>query len=70
MKPNSGSVLDDTTKFYDVGENGSANNMSFFGGQSLPFPAASEPSRLVDPRLAGSKRSMSSVAALKEYVKL
>lgn len=68
MKPEAGSVLVNTSKFSDVGDNGFVSNMSSFGSHSLPFPIASEPSRPVDPRLEGSKNLISTVSALKEYV--
>lgn len=36
----------------------------------MSFSTASESSRLLDPRLEGSKKSMSSISALKELVRL
>lgn len=54
--------------------NGFLGSVNSFGDQPLSkeepvsFSAASEPSRPLDPRLEGSKKSMGSVSALKELV--
>lgn len=74
VKPDSGSLLSDGTKFPDMSENDFLSHVNSFGSRASPkeesqlFSAASEPSRLLDPRLDISKKSMSSVSALKEYV--
>ncbi|KAH7545969.1 RNA polymerase II C-terminal domain phosphatase-like 1 [Ziziphus jujuba] len=73
VKPDSGSLLLDGSKFPDMSENGFLSHANSFGSRGTPkeesqlFSAASEPSRLLDPRLDSSKKSMSSVSALKEY---
>ncbi|CAL9015431.1 unnamed protein product [Prunus brigantina] len=72
VKPDSVSVHGDMNKFPNVNSNGFAGNLNSFGIQ--PFPkeeslsssTSSEPSRPLDPRLEGSKKSMSSVSTLKE----
>lgn len=66
----------DVNKFANVNNNGFMGNMSYFGTQPLPkedslsSSTSSEPSRPLDPRLEGSKKSVSSVSALKELVRL
>lgn len=75
VKPDCGSVLSDSTKLPDMSENGFLSHVSSFGSRASPkeesqsFSTASEPSRLLDPRLDGSKKYLSSVSALKEYVR-
>lgn len=55
--------------------NGFANDNNVFGYQSmpkedvLPFSSSSEPLRALDSRLEASKKSMGSVAALRELVR-
>ncbi|GMY37319.1 RNA polymerase II C-terminal domain phosphatase-like 1 [Fagus crenata] len=72
VKPDSGSMPGDVSRFPNANDNGFVGNMNSFGNQPLPkeesvsFSTASEPSRLLDPRLEGSKKSMGSVSALKE----
>lgn len=72
LKPDSGSLLADMTKFPDANDNGFVSNVNSFGSYSFPkeesLSFSSEPSRLLAARLEGSKRSMSSVFALREYV--
>ncbi|GMN50838.1 hypothetical protein TIFTF001_020000 [Ficus carica] len=71
LKPDSGSFLADMTKFPDANDNGFVGNVNSFGSYSFPkdesLSFSSEPSRLLGARLEGSKRSMSSVFALREY---
>ncbi|XP_024024041.1 RNA polymerase II C-terminal domain phosphatase-like 1 isoform X2 [Morus notabilis] len=73
VKPDSGSLVVDMTKFPDANDNGFVSNVNSFGSHSFPkeeslsYSTASEPSRLFGARLEGSKKSMSSVSALKEY---
>ncbi|KAK3018861.1 hypothetical protein RJ639_004426, partial [Escallonia herrerae] len=72
LKPDSGSAHGDGSRFPSLNDNGFAGDVNSFGHQPLPreesftFPSASEPSRVLDPRLEGSKKSMGSVSALKE----
>ncbi|CAK7350626.1 unnamed protein product [Dovyalis caffra] len=72
-KPDSGPMLGDSSRYTSANDNGFLGNMNSFGNQPLPkdelatYSAASEPSRLLDPRLEGSKKSMGSVTALKEF---
>lgn len=72
VKQDSGSLLADTSKLPDVNDNGIVNSYNSFGGQSkdesLSVSTSSEPSRFMGSQLEGSKRSMSSVSALEEYV--
>ncbi|XP_057949749.1 RNA polymerase II C-terminal domain phosphatase-like 1 [Malania oleifera] len=57
---------------FNAKENGFLTDISSLGNptlskeESAAFSTASEPSRLLDPRLEGSKKSMGSVSALKE----
>ncbi|XP_030969184.1 RNA polymerase II C-terminal domain phosphatase-like 1 [Quercus lobata] len=72
VKADSGSMPGDLSRFPNANDNGFVGNLSSFGNQPLPkeesvsFSTAAEPSRLLDPRLEGSKKSMGSVSALKE----
>nr|XP_027191342.1 RNA polymerase II C-terminal domain phosphatase-like 1 isoform X2 [Cicer arietinum] len=71
-KDESGSAFGDVSGFPNANDNGYVGNVSSLGNQPLPkeesvsFSAASDPSRVLDPRLDVSKRSMGSVSALKE----
>lgn len=75
-KPDSLPIHGDASKFSNVNNNGFMGNMNSFGTQ--PFPkedslsssTSSEPSRPLDPRLESSKKTVSSVSALKELVGL
>jgi RNA polymerase II C-terminal domain phosphatase-like 1/2 len=75
VKPDSGPVHGDVSMFLNANDNGFVGNLNSFGNQplskeeSVSFAIASEPSRLLDPRLEGSKKSMGSVSALKELVR-
>lgn len=75
VKADSGSMPGDISRFPNANDNGFVGNLSSFGNQPLPkeesvsFSTAAEPSRLLDPRLEGSKKSMGSVSALKELVR-
>lgn len=68
-KPDNG----DASRYSSANDNGYLGNVNSFG--SLPLPkdepvsssAALDPSRLLDPRLEGSKKSMGSVTPLKEF---
>ncbi|XP_011006883.1 PREDICTED: RNA polymerase II C-terminal domain phosphatase-like 1 [Populus euphratica] len=73
VKPDSGPMHGDSSRYHSANDNGFLGNMNLFGNQPLPkdelvaYSAASEPSRLLDPRLEGSKKSLGSVTALKEF---
>ena len=73
-KPDSGPMHGDSSRYPSANDNGFLGNMKLFGNQPLPkdelvaYSAASEPSRLLDPRLEGSKKSSGSVTLLKEFV--
>ena len=60
----------------NASDNSFMSDTNFFGYQSFPkegsmsFSTASESSRLLDPRLESSKKSMGSISALKELVRL
>lgn len=75
IKPDSGSAEGDLSRLHNINDNGFPSNVNSFGNQllakeeSLSFSTASEQSRLADPRLEGSKKSMGSVTALKELVR-
>lgn len=75
VKPDSGSVHGDVSRFSNANDNGFLGEINSFGCQPLPkdeslsFSTASEPSKLPDPRLEGSKKLMGSVSALKELVR-
>ncbi|KAF5728664.1 C-terminal domain phosphatase-like 1 isoform 1 [Tripterygium wilfordii] len=72
VKPDTGFPNGDVSRFPFVGDNGFSGNVSSYGNQFLPkeesasFSTASEPSRLADPRLEGSRKSTGAVSALKE----
>jgi RNA polymerase II C-terminal domain phosphatase-like 1/2 len=74
-KPDSGPMHGDVSMFLNANDNGFVGNLNSFGNQplskeeSVSFSASSEPSRLLDPRLEGSKQSMGAVYALKELVR-
>ncbi|KAL3576129.1 hypothetical protein D5086_021412 [Populus alba] len=73
VKPDSGPMHGDSSRYPSANNNGFLGNMNLFGNQPLPkdelvaYSAASEPTRLLDPRLEGSKKSSGSVTALKEF---
>ncbi|XP_073264610.1 RNA polymerase II C-terminal domain phosphatase-like 1 isoform X2 [Populus alba] len=73
VKPDSGPMLGDSSRYPSANDNGSLGDMNSFGNQPLlkdeniTYSATSEPSRLLDQRLEGSKKSMGSVTALKEF---
>lgn len=75
IKPDTGSAQGDLSRSANTNENGFPGNLNLYGNQqsskeeSMPFSNAPEPSRLLDPRLEGSRRSMGSVTALKELVR-
>lgn len=71
VKADSGSMPGDLSRFPNANDNGFVGNLSSFGNQPLPKEesVSAEPSRLLDPRLEGSKKSMGSVSALKELVR-
>ncbi|XVF87514.1 hypothetical protein PTKIN_Ptkin18bG0126200 [Pterospermum kingtungense] len=72
IKPDAGSAQGDVSRFPNTSDNGFLGNLNSYGDQpwskeeSMSFSTASESSRLVDPRVEGSKKSMGSVTALKE----
>ena len=74
VKPDSGPMLGDSSRYPSANDNGFLGDMNSFGNQPLlkdeivTYSATSEPSRLLDPRLEGSKKSTNSVTALKEFV--
>ncbi|XP_004293503.1 PREDICTED: RNA polymerase II C-terminal domain phosphatase-like 1 isoform X1 [Fragaria vesca subsp. vesca] len=71
-KPDALPIHGDASKFSNVTNNGFMGNMNSFGTQPLPkedslsSSTSSEPSRPLDPRLDNSRKSVSSVSALKE----
>ncbi|XP_043807812.1 RNA polymerase II C-terminal domain phosphatase-like 1 isoform X3 [Manihot esculenta] len=71
-KSDNGTLHGDASRYPSANENGYLGNLHSFGCQQLPkdepvsSAASSEPSRLLDPRLEGSKKSMGSVTTLKE----
>lgn len=72
IQPDSGSIHGDVS-ILNANGNGFLGSVNSFGDQLLSKEepvsfSASEPSRPLDPRLEGSKKSMGSVAALKELV--
>ena len=75
IKPDYGSAQGDVSRLFNINDNDFLGNVNSYGNQplskddSMSFSTASEPSRLVDPRLEGSKKSMGSVNALKELVR-
>lgn len=68
-KPDSGTLHGDASRYSGANDNGFLGNVNSFGNQPLPndesisFSAASEPSRLLDPRLEGSKKSIGSITS-------
>ncbi|XP_050214577.1 RNA polymerase II C-terminal domain phosphatase-like 1 [Mercurialis annua] len=72
-KPENGAVHGDASRYSSANENGYLSNVNSFGSQPLPkdeslsYSAPSEPSRLLDPRLEASRKSMNSINALKEF---
>ncbi|XP_060195707.1 RNA polymerase II C-terminal domain phosphatase-like 1 [Lycium barbarum] len=72
LKPDSSSTLGDGFRFPNASDNGFIDNMSSFGYQSYPredrvsHSFASEPPRVLDPRLEVFKKSVGSVGALRE----
>lgn len=68
----SSSIDGDLSRSFSELENGLSSDINSFGNMPLPkeesvsFSTASESSRLMDPRLESSKRSMGSVSALKD----
>ncbi|MBA0778862.1 hypothetical protein Gotri_006677, partial [Gossypium trilobum] len=72
IKPDSGSAQADVSRLSNMNDTTFLGNMNSYGNQPsskeefMSFSIASESPRLVDPRLEGSKRSMGSIAALKE----
>ncbi|XP_045819226.1 RNA polymerase II C-terminal domain phosphatase-like 1 [Trifolium pratense] len=71
-KDEAGSAYGDVSGFPNAIDNGYVGNVSSLGNLPLPkeesvsFSAASDPSRVLDPRLEVSKRPFGSVSALKE----
>lgn len=65
----------DVNRFPNASDNNFMSDTNSFGYQSFPkegsmsFSTASESSRLLDPRLESSKKSMGSISALKELVR-
>lgn len=74
-KDDPGSAYGDVSGFLNASDNGYGGNASSLGNHPMPkeesvsFSAASDPSRVLDPRLDVSKRLMGSVSALKELVR-
>ncbi|XP_043688256.1 RNA polymerase II C-terminal domain phosphatase-like 1 [Telopea speciosissima] len=72
VKPDPSLVHGDLNKLPHTNENGfvddtnSSGYLPFSKEESIAFSTTSEPSRILDPRTDGSKKSMGSVAALKE----
>ncbi|KAF8409296.1 hypothetical protein HHK36_005370 [Tetracentron sinense] len=72
VKLDPSSLHGDLDKFSHANENGFLSDANSIGYQSfpkedpMPFSTTSEPSRFLDPRMEGSKKSMGSVSALKE----
>ena len=71
VKPDSGPMPGDSSRYPSANDNGFLGDMNSFGNQPkdeiVAYSATSE-SRLLDPKLEGSKKSTSSVTALKEFV--
>ncbi|KAK8594549.1 hypothetical protein V6N13_015471 [Hibiscus sabdariffa] len=71
IKPDTGSAQGDL-RLANTNDNGFLGNVNLYGNQplskeeSISFSTGPEPSRLLDPRLEGSRKSMGSVTALKE----
>ncbi|XP_048230752.1 RNA polymerase II C-terminal domain phosphatase-like 1 isoform X2 [Ricinus communis] len=72
-KPDNGALHGDASKYSSANDNGFLGHVNSFGSQPLPkdeilsYSDSSEQSGLLDPRLESSKKSMSSVNALKEF---
>ncbi|MFQ6644469.1 hypothetical protein Gotur_018375 [Gossypium turneri] len=72
IKPDSDSAQADVSRLSNMNDTTFLGNMNSYGNQPsskeefMSFSIASESPRLVDLRLEGSKRSMGSIAALKE----
>ncbi|MBA0819124.1 hypothetical protein Gohar_019583 [Gossypium harknessii] len=72
IKPDSDSAQADVSRLSNMNDTTFLGNMNSYGNQPsskeefMSFSIASESPRLVDLRLKGSKRSMGSIAALKE----
>ncbi|XP_050370211.1 RNA polymerase II C-terminal domain phosphatase-like 1 isoform X2 [Argentina anserina] len=75
-KPDALPIQGDASKFSNVTNNGFMGNMNSFGTQPMPkedslsSSTSSEPSRPLDPRLESSKKSVTSVSALKELAEI
>lgn len=76
LKSDSGSVHGEGSWFSSANDNGFISAVGSFGYQRLPkeqspsLSNASDSSRVLDPRLEGSKKSIGSVSALEELVRL
>lgn len=71
VKSDSGSGHGDGSRFSNANDNCFMGEINSFGSQPLAKDESlsSEPSKLLDPRLEGSKKLMGSVSALKELVR-
>lgn len=70
IKPDSSSTQGDGFRFPNASDNGFVDNMSPFGYQDrVSHSFASEPPRVLDPRLEVFKKSVGSVGALRELVR-
>lgn len=75
LKPDPSSTAGDGFRFPNASDNGFVDDMSPFGYQSylkedrVSHSFASEPSRVLDPRLEVLKKSVGSVASLRELVR-
>lgn len=74
LNPNSGPVHEDGNRFPSANGNGFIGDINSFGYQPLQeespaFQYGLGPSRVMDPRLEGSKNLMGSVSELKELVR-
>ncbi|XP_039008785.1 RNA polymerase II C-terminal domain phosphatase-like 1, partial [Hibiscus syriacus] len=71
IKPDNGSAQGDL-RLANTKDNGFPGNLNLYGNlplskeESMSFSTALEPSRLLDPRLESSRKSLGSVTALKE----
>ncbi|KAG5561633.1 hypothetical protein RHGRI_004631 [Rhododendron griersonianum] len=76
LKSDSGSVHGEGSWFSSANDNGFISAVGSFGYQRLPkeqspsLSNASDSSRVLDPRLEGSKKSIGSVSALEELVEV
>ncbi|XP_065877295.1 RNA polymerase II C-terminal domain phosphatase-like 1 isoform X2 [Euphorbia lathyris] len=72
-KPDNGTVNGDPVRYSGTNVNGYLGSVNSFGSQPMPkdkpisSSGASEPSRILDPRLEASKKSIGSVTALREF---